>query len=212
VSAEILLMVAFEINAGHGQPPTDEERYHQAIQLVETGECTQEMAAAVTGLTRGQVATAVTRHQARRRARRLKIPRWERLPIGTLQRAHSVSTDAGFAALVQLAVEAQLGSGDVSRLVTTMNRERTEQGQVGIVHAEEQHLRPRIAQTAGGMLKPRADNPHVALYRHLGGVAKLNLDRLDEAVKSKEDRALAAKKCDEAAERLMAMAERLRAP
>jgi hypothetical protein len=79
---------------------------------------------------------------------------------------------------------------------------------MAIVHAEEQTLRPRIAQTASGVLRPGPTTPTSPCTGAWAASARSTPSGWTRPVRTKGDGALAAKKCDEAATRLMAAAGR----
>ncbi len=203
---ETIKILTFRANAKHGQPPTFEERIAQGVHLMDNG-VRQYEAASVTGLTQQQVSKAWAQVSAERRARRMKIKGFERLSATAKARLQSVHNDAAFFALAQLAVDAALGVGDISRLVKLVNSERSEDTQVALIHAEADNLRQRILESAGGVIPQGTRHPRVALLSHLGALEKLDPDAVSNILVDDEERTRIAKRCRALGEQLLSWSD-----
>jgi hypothetical protein len=198
------------LNVIHGRALPEKERLWHAFYLMDAG-TDATRAAAVLHLPLPRLRSAWALEQANRRARDVGVsmPKWKELTQTIRMRLAAVSTDAAFKRLFDLTVKAGLKSDEVNRMVTEINKLRSEQAQVDFVETEAEAIRSRIQESAGGVIK-RTQSPKHALRMHLGAVAKINLDTIPGLVTDQEGTQI-AEVCVAAAEALMKLADKLTA-
>lgn len=208
--AETIRVLMTLLNVIHGRALSEKEKLWHAFFLIDAG-TSQEKAAEVLRLPLGRLRTAWALEMANRRAREVGIrgKAWNDLPQSVRARLAQVSTDAGFRAAFDLAAKAELSGPEVSKIVTEVNKQRSEHGQAQVIDEASAALTTRIQTTAGGTIR-REVSPKHQLRMHLAAVAKINLDTVP-ALCTDEEATQVAEVCMAASEALTKLADRLTA-
>lgn len=208
--AETVRVLMTLLNVIHGRALSEKEKLWHAFFLIDSG-TPHDKAARVLHLPLGRLRTAWSLEQANRRARDVNLPKkaWGELPQSIRRRLAQVSTDAAFKDLFDLTSKASLNGDEVGRMVTEVNKMRSEQAQMDFIRAEAEAIRERIQASAGGTIK-REQSPKHALRMHLAAVAKINLDTIPGLVSDEEGTQI-AEICIAAAEALNRLADKLTA-
>jgi uncharacterized ParB-like nuclease family protein len=204
---EMATRLMYEDNRRHGLPPSEAERLHQAVHLIETG-YTQKQAAQTVGVSASKLDVALGAARADRRAQLLGIKGWENLPKSSRWRLGGLRSDPAFQALAQLAVDTNMGNGEVGMLVTRVNNARSDTDALEIVGMESE-ARAHLAQRkAGGMIRRKAP-PHATLGGHLAGIASLDPSDVAASCTSADQRATLRRRIGDTVKRLNAIAGQL---
>lgn len=208
--AETLRVLMTMLNVIHGRALSEKEKLWHAFFLIDAG-TTQEKAAEVLRLPIGRLRNAWSLEKANRRAREVGIRgrAWTEMPQSTRTRLNNVSNDTAFKALFDLASKAELSGPEVNRVVTEINKQRSEAGQLKVIETEGEMLRTRIQSTGGGTVK-REVSPKHQLRMHLAAIAKVNLDTIPALCTDTEKEQI-AEVCIAASDALTKLADRLTA-
>lgn len=210
--AETVRILMTLLNVIHGRALSDQEKLWHAFFLIDSG-TPQEKAARVLHLPLTRLRSAWALETANRRSRDVGLNRkaWSELNQSTRVRLSSLSTDAAFRDLFDLTVKATLKGDEVSRMVTELNRIRSEEEQLKFIAAEAAAIRDRVQASAGGKIK-RQQSPKHALRMHLAAVSNIKMDTIPGLVNDEEG-AQIAEICLAAADALTRLADNLtRAP
>lgn len=209
-----IALMTFAFNTKHGRPTSEEERISQAKYLVDNGSSIAHAAAAVS-LPQNVLKRALARSTADARADEVGIKRseWDSLAASARGRLKDIFTDEGFADATKLAFQARLEVQEVFDLVALLNTSRSGAKQRALVAQQREVHRDRIQQGAGGVLTSndrKAQSPRTRLAMSLGQVMALPEDiPTIVAMYAAPERKEAAKKVQEAADRLAAVAAAL---
>jgi hypothetical protein len=208
--AETVRVLMTLLNVIHGRALSEKEKLWHAFFLIDSG-TPQEKAAQVLHLPLTRLRQAWGLEQANRRSRDLKLSQkaWTQLPQSIRKRIASVNTDAAFREVFKLTVSASLTGDEASRLVTEVNKLRSETAQLDLIKREAEAARGRIQTTVGGRIK-REQSPKHALAMHLGAIANVKMDTIPALVTDEEGSRL-AETCLAAAEKLVNLADKLTA-
>lgn len=163
---EMILTLTYEDNRRHGMPPSDAERVAQAIHLIDTGNYTQEQAAALVGVAAPKISQARSIVKADRRAVDLGLgPTFTSMPKSARYQLGQLRSDPVFEAAARLAVDAGMSVANVSDLVTTLNRAGSDQAALEVIGTEQEVRRTDIQKRGGGAGRRRT----VSARAQLGG-------------------------------------------
>lgn len=209
-----IALMTFAFNTKHGKPTSEAERISQAKYLVDNGSSIAHAAAAVS-LPQNILKRALARSNADARADEVGIKRseWDSLSASSRGRLKDIFTDEGFADATKLAFQARLEVQEVFDLVALLNTSKSGAKQRALVAQQRELHRERIQKAAGGVLSSndrKAMGPKQRLGMSLGQVLSLPED-VDSIVKmfAVPERKDAAKRVQEAADRLAAVAKAL---
>jgi hypothetical protein len=166
-SPDVIQVLTFEANARHGIPPSLEERTRHAIYLIDNG-ASIESAAGSTGLLVSTVNSAWGLERANRRARAVGVTRgWNRLSKEQKGRLAGISTDAGFVAATNFAIDARLSSLETRKMTNEMRALRSDRAQVAAVEELKTQYREMHSSTSSAKVHQRLDArrgliPHIA--------------------------------------------------
>jgi ParB-like chromosome segregation protein Spo0J len=173
---EIIQVLTFEANSRHGIAPSVEERTRHAIFLIDQG-ASVDAAAASTGLLSSSVQNAWGLERANRRARSLNVTRgWNKLARDQKTRLAAISTDAGFVAATQLAVDARLSVLDTKKMTAAMKTLRSDRSQVQHVQEIKEELRAMNAEPGSGVKVHAKMDARRSLIPHLGYITSCDMD------------------------------------
>jgi hypothetical protein len=210
-SAETMIVMTYEMNTKHGLPTTEEERLAQAVWLINEG-ASQRAAAQVVGVSEPAVKTAWDRHRVEARAHDNGLdtsPEWKALNSSSRSRLGNLFSDEAFKEAVIFAVQGGLTTVEIQEFVTEVNKFKSVAKQLQTIEAWKERMTDRIQSTGGGvMVKRRARGPKSTWRLIIGTVEKLDIDSLPELFDETE-REEARERCIQAADRLLAIAERL---
>ena len=212
--ARTIVLITFEANTRHGLPTNEDERIQHALYLLDNGATIPEAAAALS-VTKRLVEKASQTRAADQRFVDADLPLMiiEKLSEPVKRRLCMISTDEGFAAAVNLAVEAALTSTDTYGLVAGVNELRSSDKQVAYVQEQRELYADRINATGGGVLKRKMVlGPKARLGLAMSNITNLPSDL--EEITSKwvgPEREEAAKRMRTAARRLNEIAKALQA-
>lgn len=148
----VLVRYSFEANAKHGLPASAEERLHHALYMCDNGMSLRE-AAQRFQIPQSRLQVASLAQNAGRRSDDIGIPRqvWQGIAQTSLARLNSIRTDEGFAAALQLVVDARLKSDQIARLLTDLAEVRgSASKQISVVDRWRAELRLQIGKTTAG--------------------------------------------------------------
>lgn len=208
--AETVRVLMTLLNVIHGRALSEKEKLWHAFFLIDSG-TSHDRAAKVLHLPLSRLKSAWSLEQANRRARDVGLPKkaWSDMTQTTRRRLAQLTTDAAFIDLFDLASKASLNYDEINRMVSEVNKIRSEQAQRDFIKAEAESIRDRIQGSAGGTIK-REQSPKHALRMHLAAVAKINLDTIPGLVTDEEGSQI-AEICLAASEALTRLADRLTA-
>jgi hypothetical protein len=149
---QVLVRYSFEANVKHGLPASEDDRLHHALYLVDNGMSIKEAAQRLQ-LVYSRLQAASLLVQAGRRADDAQIPRsvWDRVPKAMRAKVNAIRTDEGFAAAVQLIVDASLRADEISRLLTDLAEVRgSASRQILVVKRWRDDLTDQIGQAQAG--------------------------------------------------------------
>jgi hypothetical protein len=209
--ASTLMAIMYERNAKHGLLTTEEERVHQALTLLDNG-ADIKSAAAMLSLPRRVLERASAQRSADQRFRDAGIAPLtvEKLPEGIKRRLANVHTDEGLVAMTELAVAANLNTGEVYDAVTALNELRSGALQAEWVAAHRASYAERIQAAAGGVFTRKPQGPKQRTGMALSTVLNVDREELIRAYVGPE-REQAAEKMRQAARKLNALAKELTA-
>jgi ParB-like chromosome segregation protein Spo0J len=144
---EMILKLMVEANQHNGNQFTHEEALRHACELIDAG-YTHKDAADSASLPESQVHAEYTRVTVERRARRLRIVGWNKLPAPVKVRLNNIRSDEVLREAGKYAAWAKLSTNDLSRLVTEVNRRPNEQAQLSYISTEAQKRRKADAEDA----------------------------------------------------------------
>jgi hypothetical protein len=201
---EMATRLMYEDNRRHGLPPSEEERLHQAVHLVNNG-YKREAAAEVVGLSAGKVERAVAVQSGDRRAAELGIRTWTLLPKTVRWRLGMVRSDPVFAAAADLAATSAMEHRDVQDMVTMINRTRSDAEALALVGHITEERAARARKTAGGRI--RSSTARSRLIGNLTGVLCADGGAVRDSCPDGEARKALARRCGDA----MAHLDKIRA-
>lgn len=175
-----IVMISFEANVKHGMPTNEAERISQALWLISSG-ANIPAAAGMVNLPVRIVKRASERATADQRFFDNSIASRviEKLAPAVKSRLSQISTDEGFAAMVDLADRASIGANDLMSLVTEINEIRSSDGQVKYVRGPlSEQFQDQIADSGGGVLggSRKGMNPKSRMSMALGQINGLPTD------------------------------------
>jgi len=134
-STDMILKLTYEANVPHGIPNSKEDRLDHAMWLVRSGGHSQRVAATVMNVKAADLQAALSRSEADRRAAALSVKRahWSAISISSRRRLNAIKSDAAFRKAVDVVFKMDLKTGDVSELVSAVNRERTNAAQLKVL-------------------------------------------------------------------------------
>lgn len=141
--------MTFEANAKHGLPSTVEERIAHGLYLTDMG-VSHKDAAAMVNVPLHQLQKEIERARADRRLGVVGVERWETIAQGARQRMDAIRNDNVLRAAARLGVEARLNTVVVNEMVTAINRENTEDGQMSVIDEWRDRYATNVSTTAGG--------------------------------------------------------------
>lgn len=201
-----ILRLTFKANEDNGLALTMDDRIRHALALVAYG-ASQKAAAADMGIPETRVAKELKKAEAYNRLVQVGVKGLDRLAGSTIARLGSVRSDVVLEALGKGAVTHKLGVADVDQIVTTINKERTEQGQLKLVE-EEFKRREKDTSAVGGPKSPvRLPRIVTNLRRVTNGV--MNLDEKDLKAIPRDLKKSIGMRCLESAEKLSALGQKL---
>lgn len=193
---EVLLRIRFEDNRRHGLPATMAERLSHAVRLMEVG-TSQKEAAAIVGVPQPKLSIAASTIEASRRARRLDIHGFARLPESTRYSLSQLDHDDVFAAAAELAVTAGLPAATVKSLVrAATTAEPIEALRLIGAEAEDHHSR---ATDRGGNVRKASRTARARLDTALAEIKGLDPDDIYDTCPSADVRAVLAQRIMDAA-------------
>src|SRR5664280_3347308 len=208
-------MLAFRANARYGVPNT-EGRATQPSGLPDGLRGTLSQAAAVCMVSERALRTRWNKRQADRRADEVGLLRneWDSLMPAVRGRLLMIVTDEGFRAAAMLAHRARLSTGEVVKLVSEVNGTKSGNRQAAMVkNIEATVYIDRIRELAGGIMTSRPGRgrgPKPRLGMALGSLGALPEDLTSLAsLYQGPERQEVATRCRSAAERILALPEKL---
>jgi hypothetical protein len=147
-----VILATMEVNTRHGRPTAPEERVQQALFYVDNG-ATAEQASESLSVDVKLVRAAVALREVDRRAssNSLNLGAWSNLPETIRKRLGQISTDSGFKAAAQLAMDAKLSAGEVHQLVNDLAPLRDSDKQEQFVKATRKALAPEMGRRTAGI-------------------------------------------------------------
>lgn len=175
--SQTILELTFTENLQHGLPPTEAERYRQALQLVEN-KMAASTAARLLMVSPRKLDNARAALEGKRKAAEwgIKPTDWDRLHAGVQEKLLTTKTDEGFAALTKLALDAGLSADEVKETLTSVNATKSADAQTRLIaELRGRVYQPRIAGGGNAYVKTRGKNATarstaeraVTLVRHL---------------------------------------------
>lgn len=152
VEPEMAVRLTYEDNRRHGLPPSEEERLHQAVHLVNNG-YSQVQAAELAGVSVPKVNNAIGLARANQRASTMGVRGWDRLPKSVRTRIQNVHSDPVFAAAAQLAADTAMTQPDADKLIVRLNATRSEAAALQVVDEETTRRAGDVGKTAGGVIR-----------------------------------------------------------
>lgn len=147
---ETVVTLTYEDNRRHGLPPSDAERVAQAIHLIDTGNYTQEAAAALVGIPAPKISTARSIVKADRRATDMGLgPTFTSMPKSARYQLGQLRSDPVFDQAARLAADAGMTVTAISELVSSLTRAGSDQAALEIIGTEQEVRRTDI-QNRGG--------------------------------------------------------------
>lgn len=140
--------LAFEDNARHGLPPTDDERIAHATLLIDDG-MTIAAAAALVGIGRGKLQIARDAARATTRAAKAKIVGFAQLSVSTRAHIGGVADSQVFVELARVATKGLLPAVEITKLVPHLNRVSVTEASKGITIAVDDERARRAEIEAG---------------------------------------------------------------
>lgn len=154
---ETVVTLTYEDNRRHGLPPTETERIAQAIHLIDTGNYTQEAAAALVGVPAPKISIARSIAKADRRAVALGLgPTFTALPKQARYQLGQVRSDPVFEQAARLAADAGMTVATVTTLTAALKDAPSDQAALTIIGAELEDRRTDIQKKGGGTGKTKA--------------------------------------------------------
>lgn len=206
--AETVRILMTLLNVIHGRSLSEQEKLWHAFFLIDSG-TEQTKASQVLHVPLTRLRSAYALELANRRSRDCNLNRraWSEMNQSVRTRLAQLSTDAAFKALFDLTVKASLKGDEVSRMVTELNRLRSEKEQVSFIDAEAAIIRDRVQASAGGKIK-REMSPKHSLRMHLAAIAKIKMETIPAMVNYEEGSQI-AESCLAAADALTILADKL---
>src|SRR5664280_502412 len=209
-------MLAFRANARHGVPNTEDERLSRAVYLMDS-EVTLSQAAAICVVSERALRTRWNKREADRRADEVGLLRneWDSLLLAVRGRLLMIATDEGFRAGAMLAHRARLSTTEGVKLVRARSTAPSPvPPQAAMVKSIEATVYiDRIRELAGGITTSRPGRgrgPKPRLGMALGSLGALPEDLTSLAsLYQGPERQEVATRCRSAAERILALAEKL---
>lgn len=182
---QVIGLLTHLFNTRHGMPTSDDERVQAAVHMVGSGMKIKD-AAAMLNVPASKVSNAMARKKLYARAKRagVDMPRWDDLAEGSKQQLGKITEAALFGQAAELTIKSRLSPSEVTTLVKTVNStDDHTQAQVILRH-EQDRLRPRAQQQAGGRMpanaKRQAPTDKQQLNMALGGLFALTSKEPDE--------------------------------
>lgn len=206
---ETVVTLTYEDNRRHGLPPSDAERVAQAIHLIDTGNYTQEQAAALVGIPAPKISQARSIVKADRRATDLGVgPTFTSLPKQARYHLGQVRSDPVFEQAARLAADAGMTVAAVADLVGTLKTAASDEAALTILGGELEDRRGDIQRKGGGTGKTKA-TARTRLSAALVTIQFTKPSEVAAACATNQQRTELAKRLREAAIQLMAIAKGL---
>lgn len=197
---ETVLVLTYEDNRRHGLPPSDAERVAQAIHLIDTGNYTQEAAAAIVGIPAPKISQARSIVKADRRATDLglgpsfcSMPKQSRYALGQLR------SDPVFEQAARLASSAGMTTAAVADLVRTLNTAASDEAALMVIGGELEERRTQIQRKGGGTKTKTSANAKTRLSGALVAIQFSKPSEVAAACATDTARAELKKRCRDAA-------------
>lgn len=201
---ERVLRLIYEANHGHGKPVAVDDRVQQAIVLIENGYTVRAAAAAV-GVAESRVRDQHEVARATHRLEELGVDTTH-IRISNQRRLANIRNDRVLKEAARVAPLMVKQTEEVNELVKTINGERTEEAQLGVVKDYEATLRirePQVTSARAGRQQSGISAEVRRLDTAVGTILRFDIESLRSGVPS-EFRSRLLERVREAAEKLEA--------